>query len=91
MHEQCRCTAAELVRVSVHAALRDAHALEQMCQLFLYRLEIFHAPVSQRYRNDLPHGLARIERRIGILKDHLNVALEAERGEAAAVHRQRFF
>ena len=66
------------MRVGVHALHGDAHPLQQVGHLFLQFAKALDAPVLQRYRNDLPHCLARIQRGIGVLKDDLGHLVKAQ-------------
>src|SRR5579884_2172200 len=82
-------TAGELVRVAVVVLGVQADALEQL----------LHAPLAvllrvvdrERLRDDLPHALPRVERRVRILEDDLHLAADrpqralAEMGDVAPV------
>ena len=66
-------TAGELVGIAVQVILLQAHALHQLAHAVVDVLCV-HALVAQRLADDAGHGHAGVQRRVGILEDHLHAA-----------------
>ena len=79
--------AAEGVRIAHHVLGTQPHHLEQLSHAILQLLALGDAVDDQRLAHDLQQRPARIQRSVGILKDHLHVAaqtLEARSSAACA-------
>src|SRR5215208_5185253 len=80
--------AGELVRVAVDEVGVEADLLEELARALA---PVVEAEVAQRLLDDAAHGHARVQRRVRVLEDHLDVAPQgpelavAERGDVAAV------
>src|SRR5262245_60576798 len=72
--------AGELMREAVVMLGRQADGLEDLLDAPLLLRAAAEVVDTHRVGNDRPHALARIERRVRILKDHLHLA--SERAEA---------
>ena len=84
--------ARELVRIALGHVLEEAHLRQQLAERAARPRPVGDEAVHERrLRDDLAHGHPRIERRIGILEDHLDrapVALDVL-GAGAASRRAR--
>jgi hypothetical protein len=67
--------AGEFVRKAVEMLGVQANAIEQLTYPRLH-LVALRAVELQRHAHDLPHPLARVERCVGVLEDHLHLAPE---------------
>ena len=83
--------ARELVRVAVHMLGVQANKLHQLANASLALLRISLRLVdNHRLFDDLRAGLARVERRVGILEDHLHAAALTARAVFLEVERLAF-
>ena len=88
--------AGELVRVAVHVIGRQADELEQLAHPLARSPRRAAAPwISERVAEDLPDALARVERGVRVLEDHLHLApvraqlAARQRRDVAAVEAHR--
>ena len=77
-----RCPPRELVRVAVERVRVDAHGLEQLAHLGLALRAVAHLVHEQRLADDVAHGHAPVEARVGVLEDHLHAAPLLAQGAA---------
>src|SRR5262249_27125059 len=70
--------AGKLVRIALQHFACEANGFEQRTNFLDLLVLVSDTMDDQRFADDLTHRHARIERGIGILKDHLNVATEPE-------------
>ncbi len=66
-------SAGELVRIAVDEALAEPHGLHQLANAIALPVARGEPERLDRLGDDLPDGHARVERRVGILEDHLHV------------------
>ena len=92
-----RCPPGELVRVPVHVVGRETDDLEQLAHPRARLLARQPAVDLERVAEDLPDALARVQRRVRVLEDHLHLApvraqpppRQRRDVAAAEVHRAR--
>jgi hypothetical protein len=71
--------AGELVRIAVDEALAQPHGVHQLADAVAFLLARCEPECFYRLCDDLPDRHARVERRIGVLEDHLHVAAHASK------------
>ncbi len=76
--------------IGVNVTAGEPHPLQDPHHLLIPLQRVGEAALAQRDRDNVPHGLARVEGGIGVLKDDLRHAVKVSRNERAFIGGGRF-